>query len=491
MDKTIDIMSFYKENPIPFLTDVLDVRKEYLWSKMIEIAESVRDNQFTAIKAGNSLSKSYTISRLALWFLYTHYPATVVTTAPSNTQVEEIIWREIASAHSNAKIPLGGKPLRTILDLQTWMGKQGKNGIKKWFATGFATKPDAASEQATRFQGFHNENVLLIFDEAAGILPPIWDAAYKLLTTPTQKLCVIGNPTLSKGSFVDCFKDPKFNKITVSVFDSPNYKAGRVVVPGLSGREFVDGVMHKYGKDSNYYKAMVTGEIPDEDVDSLIPLSWIEKAEQRKEIDQYFPFIKKFLVWDVADGGDDLNVIKVFENMQEIDSLEFRDKKVEEVEPYVWRTIKKHGANAVIVDGDGVGRVAIGLLKASNVNDSIKVIEFSGQSTGVKDPDTFKRRRSEGHWMMRDRFEQGTIIISRNPQQREELAHLKLDDPRGGFITVEDKKRYRKRLGRSPNHADAIMMACACFDEVPIKTKKKDKYNISRTPEYPFNPATC
>jgi len=323
-----ELTSHYKYDPISFFTKCLDVNPEHVWGKMVEIAESVRDHQFTAIKAGNSLSKSYTAARVAMWFLYTHYPATVVTTAPSHTQVEEILWREIGAAHSNARMPLGGSPTKTALDLQTWARKSNLKNVEKWYALGFATKPDTVDSHATRFQGFHNQNVLLIFDEAAGIDEKIWEAADKLLTTQSQKLMVIGNPTMSKGRFVECFKDKRYNKITVSVLDSPNYIAGEEVIPGLSGKEFVEFVIDKYGKDSNYYKAMVTGEIPSEDIDSLIPITWIEKAEGR-EVDHHFRFIKKFLVWDVADGGDDLHVIKCWENTTEIDSVEIRGKKIE------------------------------------------------------------------------------------------------------------------------------------------------------------------
>ena len=88
------------------------------YGMMIEICEAVRDHQRVAIKAGNSVSKSYTMARVAPWFLYTHYPATVVTTAPSAVQVEEILWREIATAHANAKVPLGGQVMKAALDLQ-------------------------------------------------------------------------------------------------------------------------------------------------------------------------------------------------------------------------------------------------------------------------------------------------------------------------------------------------------------------------------------
>ena len=65
-------------------------------------------------------------------------------------------------------------------------------------------------------------------------------------------------------------------------------------MPGLSGRLFEQQVIKKYGLNSNQYKAMITGEIPDEDVDALIPLSWIEKAEERK-VTNTWGFVKKFV----------------------------------------------------------------------------------------------------------------------------------------------------------------------------------------------------
>ncbi len=470
---------FYKENPIAFFTEILDVKKEYVWSKMEEIANSVRDHQNTCVKAGHSVSKSYTVARVALWFLYTHYPSTVITTAPSHPQVQEILWREIRSAHSNAKVKLGGTMTQTKLEIDD-----------RWFAFGFSTKPDTADSEATKVQGFHNDNVLVLFDEGPGIHSAIWRAKDALITTPRHKFATIGNPTMARGEFADCFKNKHFNKITVSVLDTPNYKQGREVIPGLSGREFEQQIIDKYGKDSNIYKARVIGEIPDEDVDALIPLSWIEKAEGAK-VYHNFRFIKKFVVWDVADGGDDSHVIKAFENTTEIDSVEIKGKNVEEVEPYVWRLLRQHGGNAIVVDNDGIGRVAVGLLNASSDN-KVMIIPFEGSSRDVNEPETFFNRRHEAHWKMRELFEKHRISISVDAELREELASIKLVDHTRGYIAIEPKKDLKERLGRSPDKGDCIMMMAGAFDEIPILTRESSKYPRidEQLASYPFTPET-
>ncbi len=249
-----DVMKRYQGDPIRFMVDCLDVKPEHVWPKMLEVCESVRDHQMTAVKAGHAVSKSYTAARLALWFLYCYYPATVITTAPTHKQVEDVLWREISQAHTQAKVPLGGQCNSTELNLGD-----------KWFATGFSTRPDTVTQQATKFQGFHNDNVLVIFDEAAGILPQIWNAAMLgLLTTERCKMLAIGNPTSGYGDFVDCFDaDSPFNSITIAVQNTPNYIEGREIIPGVSGREYEARIRNKYGENSSYYRSRVLGEIPE------------------------------------------------------------------------------------------------------------------------------------------------------------------------------------------------------------------------------------
>lgn len=243
-----------RQHPEWFFQEILGVPQEYLWPKMLEVMHSVRDHQYTAVKAGHSVSKSFTAARLALWFLICYGPkATVITTAPGDNQVRNILWREIRDAHSSAKCALPGKPLTISYELDD-----------KWFAIGFATRPDTVTQQATAFQGFHNEHVLIIFDEAAGIMPQIWEASEGLMTSGDCRFLAIGNPTSAFGKFVDCFApDSQYNQITISVLDTPNYKEGREVIPGLSGQAYERSMRNKYGPRSNTYRARVLGEIPE------------------------------------------------------------------------------------------------------------------------------------------------------------------------------------------------------------------------------------
>lgn len=490
----IKLLKFWKENPVRFLTDCLDVDPKHVWDKMEEICNSVRDHQFTCVKAGNSLSKSYTVGRLALWFLYTHKPSTVFTTAPSNIQVEDILWREIRDAWYNAKQPLGGQePLKTSLT---------PDPKRKWFATGFATKADSGSDQATRVLGFHNEDMLIILDEAPGVDPSIWNAIKRLMTNERVKLLVIGNPVFSSGNFVDCFKDPKFNKITVSAFDTPNYKEGREVIPGLAGRKFVEDVRNEFGEGSSQWKSMITGEIPSVDSDSLIPFGAIENALKRKRVLPTKSDKFKFTVWDVADGGSDLNTIKHYEDMKIVASLDLYNKTIEEAYPLVIKFNKENEGNAIIYDADGRGRVAGGYLEMVSDRE-VAIIAFEGSSRDVQETDSFYNIKDEAHWNLRDYIVNDKIAIGLVDKEEgdkilEELCSAKEDcsptnGPKAKFIRIEDKKKEHKRLRRSPDHRDNLMMACyadAYFDLEPVEIgRSRYKIELNKT-NYPFNPNT-
>lgn len=233
-----------------FYTDFLGMNPEHIWSGMRQIADSVRDHQKTCVYSGHSLSKDYGCSRLALAFLYAHGPkCTVVVTGPGNNQVENIFCREIRDAFNSAIQPLQGKLTTTKLELDD-----------KWFLLGFTTDKDDTGE-ATRFQGFHNENVLVIFTEAAGVPHHIWSATEHLIVNKGHRWLVYGNATSATGDFANCIKDETWNIINLSVLNSPNYLADEEVIPGISGRMYEQKIRNKYGADSDEYRVRVLGLI--------------------------------------------------------------------------------------------------------------------------------------------------------------------------------------------------------------------------------------
>ncbi|MDD5328071.1 MAG: hypothetical protein PHY02_09725 [Phycisphaerae bacterium] len=284
----------YKDDPIGFQVDCLDVKPEHIWPKMVEMAESVRDYQKTDIEAGHSVSKDYEAARLALWFLYTHKPSTVIITGPGNNQVENVFWKEIHTAYTDAKIPLGGHLTQLKLDIDP---------DRKWFMIGFTTDPDVVTGEATRFQGFHNKYVLVIFTEAAGIKAAVWKAAESLIIGEGCRWLVYGNPTSATGSFAECEKDPTWHYINISVKDTPNFKEDRDIIPGVSGRTYEEIIRLKYGEESNEYAIRVLGRKPEFTQGTYLGRG-LAKAETDKRIGMTNLYDPTSPVYTFSDIGD-------------------------------------------------------------------------------------------------------------------------------------------------------------------------------------------
>src|SRR5712692_1251157 len=120
----------------------------YVWSQQCEILQSVATHARTAVKACHASGKTFTAAETVLWWLILHQDAIAITTAPTRTQVERLLWGEIHQAVSRAEIQYP-QPTATALCF----------GPER-YAIGISTN------EGVRFQGYHNSHVLVVLDEA-------------------------------------------------------------------------------------------------------------------------------------------------------------------------------------------------------------------------------------------------------------------------------------------------------------------------------------
>ncbi len=252
-----------RDNPVRFAQDILGVQ---LWHKQEEILHALRDHRRVAVKAGNGIGKGFTAAVAALWFLASHKPATVLTTAPTARQVRHILWREIHRVHQNAACGQGGHLFHTRLNLDD-----------DRFALGLST------DQADQFQGFHSPNMLIIVDEAEGVSDTIFEAIEAVMTSGNVKLLLIGNPTSDDGAFRRAFHQDRslYHTLTISALESPNVASNQVIIPGLTTREWVEERETLWGHDSSIYQARVLGQFPNQAQNTLISLAHIDQAIRR------------------------------------------------------------------------------------------------------------------------------------------------------------------------------------------------------------------
>lgn len=292
----IEALDFYYDHPAEFLEDMLDMECDN-WQTMV--AADVANAPKVAVKSGQGVGKTALEAGLIIWFLVCRPYSKVIATAPTMQQLYDVLWAEIAKWLDTSK----AKQLLTWTKTKVYM-----NGdSERWFATAkTATKPE-------NMQGFHEDHMMIVVDEASGVSDPIMEAILGTLTGSDNKLLLMGNPNRIEGVFFDAFnKDrDKFKTHTVSSRDSKR-----------TSKDNIEMLESKYGKDSDVCRVRIDGQFPKGALDSFISLETVELAcSSLNKLEQADVDAAQILHVgvDVARFGDDKTVItpristKVFE----------------------------------------------------------------------------------------------------------------------------------------------------------------------------------
>lgn len=405
--------------------------------------EAVRDYPRVTCRSANGVGKDWTAATLALWFLYANAPeAIVITTAPTNRQIESVLWGEIRRKHANAKIHLGGECLTRSIKLGP-----------KHFAIGFST------DEESQFQGWHSENVLIIFSEAQGISPIIYNAAKGCLTNNNARWLLIGNPLSPMGEFYNSFKSEAWHKLHISALDSPNVKAGRSVVSGVVTKQWVDDRKLEWGDTNPLYQARVLGDFPTESDDTLISLTNIEQAKDKP----MGVTGNRVLGIDVARYGADESVVCDFDGYTAKFPIKLRGKSITELSGQIIEYLRNNPVAKdfnrgqdwkVFVDDVGLGGGLTDILTDQGYD-----VEGIISNARAQNPEMFADVRMEAYWTLAERFRQGTVQIPNDEKLVGQLAGLKYEHTLKGQKRLVSKEKLRAEGIESPDRADSLALS--------------------------------
>lgn len=248
-----DSIPKWKADPVMFMREVLLFEPDD-WQ--IEVAHDLRDYPRVSVKSGQGVGKTGLEAALLLWFLVCYPYPRIVATAPTKQQLHDVLWSEVDKWMNNSPLlPMLLKWTKTYVYM---IGYE-----KRWFAVArTATKPE-------NMQGFHEDNMLFIVDEASGVADPIMEAITGTLAGENNKLLLMGNPTKTSGTFYDSH-----------TVDRSLYKCHTVNSEHSkrTNKENIEAMKRKYGADSNVVRVRVYGEFPQQEDDVFIPISWLEQS---------------------------------------------------------------------------------------------------------------------------------------------------------------------------------------------------------------------
>lgn len=460
----------YRDDPEAFAWDVLGVRG--LFPKALEFIWAVAKKKKVACRGAYGTAKTFWMAVLVLWFLYTRYNSRIVTTAPRERQVKDLLWAEINTLHANAKVKFIGRCLGDRLDVS-----------RKWFAVGITGN----QKNESTMTGYHGTNVMFVGDESSGLSARIFEIADRLCVGNDDKQVYIGNAIDPLSTFASLFKQRGFTKIVITAFDTPNVQAKQTLIPGMATWEWVLDKQVRWGEHSQLYKSRVLAEFPTSADNAMIPLSWIEAAMQRWEelieevraenrtlsTDEAAEIVAakieggKFLGADIAGGGEDetifarrkkwfhLPLTSHFGNTQEIAGL---------------FAIEREQGYDIALDAIGIGAGAADAAETSG----IPVTKVIGSQASDKKDSTgtfgFTNKRTELHWDLRERLNPlapHPHALPRDEMLMEDLALPEYKEVVGKKIMMEPKEKVKARLGRSPDRGDATANSLAAEGGTP------------------------
>ncbi len=453
----------YRADPTLYAREVLKFEPD-VWQE--EALKDLAGNPKVAIKSGQGVGKTGLEAAALLWFLTCFPYPRVVATAPTRQQLHDVLWPEVSKWMDRS--PLLSKILKWTKTYIYMVGNE-----KRWFAVArTATKPE-------NMQGFHEDNMLFIVDEASGVADPIMEAALGTLSGENNKLLMCGNPTQTSGVFFDAFHADRalYKCHTVSSIDSPR-----------TNKQNIESLIRKYGRNSNVVLVRVFGEFPKQEDDVFIPLSLVEKSVMTEHCQNGTPTLVH-IACDVARFGDNKTVIgyKVDEKAtfhkrrRGQDTMKTADDIVILGEGLV-RRYRRTEPIPIKIDDSGVG---------GGVTDRLRQIKRS-------DPDRFwwmeiypvqfgKRIKHKYYYdsttymmavvksLLQPFDENGRpkpveLILPNDNELRAQLSCRKYGLTEQSKIKVESKEDMKKRGLPSPDEADCVLLLC-----LPVKPPKKKK----------------
>jgi hypothetical protein len=437
-------------DPVAFAQTFL---QQDLWATQEAILRSVATRPRTAVKACHASGKTMVAALAALWWVTRFDDGIVVTTAPTWTQVELLLWGEIHKAIASARIAY---PKANTTELKLGPGN---------YAIGLSTN------EGVRFQGFHGNHILVILDEAPGVKPDIWEAIEGARAGGDVRILALGNPTIASGPFHDAFTDNRdgWAPFTIGAFDTPNLAGLTLedilgmpeealdtnVRPYLTTRRWVKEKHSEWGPGHPLWEARVLGSFPAQSEDALISLAWLEAAQARDITDGGGPLDAGI---DVAGPGEDETVLDLVEGPRVLlerawPNQDPRGEIVATLTPF------KPRLRSVKVDSAGIGYYL-----ARHLEDLGFPVEFINVGEAPRNSERYKNLKAELYDGLRQRFKDGAVSGVGSQRAVSQLAGLRYRHNARGQMEIESKEEAQKRGVKSPDRAEAMMLAFATTD---------------------------
>ncbi len=470
----------YRNNRVGFVHDCFTWKEnEHPTAYQDELLEELEVRKRVAVRGPHGLGKTAIAAWLVIHFALTRDGEDwkCPTTASAWRQLSKFLWPEI---HKWVRRIDWTKVDRAPFDNRLELLQL---SLKLKTGEAFAL----ASDNHTSLEGAHADSLLYIYDEAKAIPDETFDAsegAFMGSSATEAYAFAMSTPGEPVGRFYDIHKrKPGYEDWWVR-----HITLEEAIDAGRIDRAKAEQRKRQWGEKSALYKNRVEGEFWASDEEGVIPLAWVELANERwrqwnedgKELGEF-----RAVGVDVGGGGGAKSDKTVFARRFDNTPVRTPEGEVRTVKliPYLEKKdsedtmqttgrivgiLRKYGGRAV-VDVIGIGAGVVSRLRELDELGELECDEIVGfnasESSDMTDQSGemgFKNKRAAAWWNLREMLDPNSGHDLALPPDDTLIGDLTTPHKKpesGGRLRVESKDEIKKRIGRSTDDGDSVVMA--------------------------------
>lgn len=450
---------------LPWHDDPVGFARECIsWPEGLELAPyqadvlaGVAQHRRMAVRSLHGVGKTTTAALLVLWFAVTRDAAgtdwKAITTAGAWRQLERYLWPEIRLWARRLRFDKIGRPPFDERSELLQLSLNLRHG------SAFAV----ASTDAALIEGAHAESIFYLFDESKAIAADIFDAAEGAFSTPGEVFALAqSTPGSPSGRFYEIHN----RKPGLEDWRTRHVTLSEAIAAGRVSKKWADQRARQWGERSALYLNRVLGEFASDDEAGVIPLSWVELANERwrawKDSGED-PGPVTVLGVDVARSGSDQTVLALRAGEVITELRRFTHADTMATTGRVAAVLQANPSCKAIVDVIGVGAGVVDRLREQGFRRTVAFNASAG--TGRKDRSGelgFVNTRSAAWWTLRELLDPAygpTLALPPDDLLTGDLVAPRYSVTSAGRLQVEGKDDVKKRIGRSTDSGDAVVQA--------------------------------
>lgn len=445
----------WRENPNVFVNEKFGVEPDRWQQKVLEVFPSQdKDKIRISLQACAGPGKSTVLAWCGWNFLqcygdkYEHPKGAAVSITGDN--LADNLWPEFSKWQQRDE---------ALMRAFKWTSESiySVDHPETWFISARTFPKSANQEEIGRvLSGLHAKYVLYLIDESGDIPTQIMKSAEQGLSTGPifGKIMQAGNPTSTTGMLYDASKNPdKWHIVRITGDPDDPDRSPRIDI------EWAREQIKQYSREDPWVMAYILGQFPPTSFNALLGPDIVAAAMKRHLREDQYSFSQKRLGVDVARFGDDSTIIFPRQGLASFRFTEMKGSRSNDIAARVASAKVKWGCEMEFVDGTGgYGSGVIDALLQAGY--PAQEVQFSGSPIDKR----YLNKRAEMWFLMAEWIKKGGALPPDSKLAKDLTAPMYTFH--GGKFKLEEKDQIKKRLGFSPDRADALALTFA-LPEMP------------------------